>query len=97
MERVVMHVESSTESSCFLAPPPPSSQVALAKLLAHLDLPSSALMAVGDGGNDLEMIRVAGWGVAMGNATGAVSAAADVCVASNDEDGVAEALERFVL
>ena len=36
-------------------------------------------------------------GVAMGNASGAVKSVADAVVASNDEDGVAEAIDRFVL
>ncbi|EFJ39827.1 hypothetical protein VOLCADRAFT_100503, partial [Volvox carteri f. nagariensis] len=67
------------------------------RLLDHLDLPPSALMAVGDGGNDLEMVAGAGLGVAMGNAVPAVRAAAAAVVAGHNEGGVAEAFERFVL
>ncbi|KAG2429570.1 hypothetical protein HXX76_010805 [Chlamydomonas incerta] len=66
-------------------------------LLEHLGLPPSALMAVGDGGNDLQMVAGAGLGVAMGNAVPAVKAAAGAVVAGHDHDGVAEAFERFVL
>ncbi|PNH06702.1 Phosphatase YidA [Tetrabaena socialis] len=66
-------------------------------LLDHLGLPAAALMAVGDGGNDLAMLAGAGLGVAMGNAVPGVRAAADVVVAGHDEGGVAEAFERFVL
>ena len=51
----------------------------------------------GDGGNDLGMVANAGLGVAMGNAVPAVAAAAHVVVGSNDDHGVAEAIERFVL
>ena len=54
-------------------------------------------MAVGDGGNDLEMVAGAGVGVAMGNAVPAVRAAAAAVVAGHDDGGVAEAFERFVL
>ncbi len=54
-------------------------------------------MAVGDGGNDLEMVANAGLGVAMGNAVPAVKQAARLVVASNDEGGVAEAIERLIL
>lgn len=54
-------------------------------------------MAVGDGGNDLEMVSGAGVGVAMGNAVPAVKAAATAVVAGHDDGGVAEAFERFVL
>jgi hydroxymethylpyrimidine pyrophosphatase-like HAD family hydrolase len=43
------------------------------------------------------MLRHAGIGVAMGNAVPATRAAASAIVASNDEDGIAEAFERFVL
>ncbi|GLI70135.1 hypothetical protein VaNZ11_014943 [Volvox africanus] len=67
------------------------------RLLNHLGLPPSALMAVGDGGNDLEMVAGAGLGVAMGNAVPAVRAAAAAVVAGHDDGGVAEAFERFVL
>jgi hydroxymethylpyrimidine pyrophosphatase-like HAD family hydrolase len=56
-----------------------------------------AFMAVGDGGNDLEMVANAGLGVAMGNAVPAVKQAARLVVASNDEGGVAEAIERLIL
>lgn len=55
------------------------------------------MMAVGDGNNDLTMVDNAGLGVAMGNATVDVLKVADVVVADNDNHGVAEALERFVL
>ena len=56
------------------------------------------LMAVGDGMNDLPMIHYAGVGVAMANADPAVKARADyVTAADNDHDGVAEAVEKYIL
>ena len=54
-------------------------------------------MACGDSDNDLAMIRAAGLGVAMGNAEPEVKAAADVIVADNNHDGVAEAIHRYIL
>ncbi len=51
------------------------------------------VMAIGDGGNDAEMIRWAGVGVAMGNARGAVKEAADVIAPLNTEDGAAQIVE----
>lgn len=54
-------------------------------------------MAVGDGSNDLQMVSNAGLGIAMGNAVPSVKAAAAVVVSSNDEGGIVEAFERFVL
>ena len=55
------------------------------------------LMACGDGWNDLPMIRLAGLGVAMGNAQAPVKAAADWLTADNDHDGVGLAVEKFIL
>ena len=67
-------------------------------LLTHLDVDVSRVVAVGDGENDLGMLRLVGRGVAMGNAGAKVKAAArETLVATNDEDGVAEAIQRFVL
>eukprot|EP00793_Prasinoderma_coloniale_P005245 PRCOL_00001006-RA len=70
---------------------------ALADLTASLGVSMSEVAAIGDGDNDLEMVHAAGLGIAMGNARPGVLAAADAVVASNDEEGVAEAIERFVL
>ncbi len=55
------------------------------------------IIAVGDDHNDLDMIRSAGLGIAMGNAIAEVQAAADVVTGSNAEDGLVQAIERFVL
>ncbi len=66
-------------------------------LLQQLGISPERLLAVGDGENDIEMLQLAGIGVAMGNANATVKAAADAIVGSNDDGGVAEALERFVL
>ncbi|MCP4423174.1 MAG: HAD family hydrolase [Chloroflexi bacterium] len=66
-------------------------------LLAQMGVDPAAAMAVGDGENDLELLRLVGWGVAMGNAHDTVKAAADAVVGSNEKAGVAEAIERFVL
>ena len=66
-------------------------------LLTHLDVEMSRVVAVGDGENDHGMLKMVGCGVAMGNARPAVLGAAQAVVASNDEEGVAEALEKFVL
>ena len=56
------------------------------------------MIAVGDGLNDLPMIEYAGLGVAMENAPDGVKESADYITArTNNEDGVAEVLEKFVL
>ncbi|MEX0776533.1 MAG: Cof-type HAD-IIB family hydrolase [Phycisphaeraceae bacterium] len=70
---------------------------ALALLAEHYGLAREQVMAIGDAPNDQGMLRWAGLGVAMDNAWPSLRDAADVVVPSNDQDGVAAALERFVL
>ena len=65
-------------------------------LAKHLGLDRSQVMAIGDGGNDLAMIQYAGIGVAMGNASAEIKAAADRITASNDEDGVAKIIYEIL-
>jgi hydroxymethylpyrimidine pyrophosphatase-like HAD family hydrolase len=65
--------------------------------LQHLDIDPQRVLAIGDAENDVEMLQLVGLGVAMGNAVEHLKAVADQVVASNDEDGVAEAIGRFVL
>ena len=66
-------------------------------LLSSLGCDKDELMAFGDGYNDLSMIGFAGLGVAVANAQKVILDAADYVSASNDEDGVAQAVEKFVL
>jgi Cof subfamily protein (haloacid dehalogenase superfamily) len=74
-----------------------SKGVGVARLLQHLDIDPQRVLAIGDAENDVEMLQLVGLGVAMGNAVEHLKAVADQVVASNDEDGVAEAIGRFVL
>ena len=68
--------------------------LALADLLG---IEAAATIAVGDADNDIDMLRVAGLGVAMGNANAGARAAASVVVADNNHDGCAEAIDRYLL
>jgi Cof subfamily protein (haloacid dehalogenase superfamily) len=70
---------------------------ALARLADHLGLPLGETIGIGDNDNDLELVEWAGLGVAMGNASPAVKAAADYIAPPVDEEGVVEVIERFVL
>ncbi|MEN6413914.1 MAG: Cof-type HAD-IIB family hydrolase [Veillonellales bacterium] len=70
---------------------------ALAFLTDQLHINRQEVMAVGDSINDLDMIEYAGWGVAMGNGADAVKEAAQAVTLRNDEDGVAAAIEKYVL
>jgi len=71
--------------------------LALQVLAGHYGIRREEILAIGDSYNDLDMIRWAGIGIAMANARPEVKAAADYVTASNDENGVAEALHRYVL
>lgn len=64
-------------------------------LLLGIDLADT--IAIGDNLNDLDMIECAGLGVAMGNAPSETRARADHITGSNNEDGVAQVIERFIL
>lgn len=69
----------------------------LGRLLKHLGLDRSQMIACGDGFNDLSMIQYAGLGVAMANAQEKVKEAANYITASNEEDGVAQVIDKFML
>lgn len=62
-----------------------------------LNIQPEEVMAIGDQENDVAMIEYAGVGVAMDNAIPSLKAAADFITRSNHEDGVAYAIEKFVL
>lgn len=66
-------------------------------MAGHYGFTPEEAMAAGDGANDIPMIRHAGIGVAMGNASDRVKAAADFVTADVDSDGLSLAIEKFVL
>lgn len=58
-------------------------------------IPLSQVMAFGDNGNDIGMLRTAGLGIAMGNGIPEAKAAADMVTTSNDDEGIARVLSQF--
>lgn len=68
----------------------------LARLLELMGLKKEEMIACGDGYNDLTMIQFAGLGVAMENAVLPVRKAADYITLSNNEDGIAHVVEKFM-
>lgn len=78
-------------------PPGAGKEAMLRAALQDLNIPPEQAMAIGDAENDIGMIRLAGIGVAMGQAAQIVREAAQHVTASNDEHGVARAIERYVL
>lgn len=69
----------------------------LAVLLKEIGMRPEEMMAIGDGFNDRSMIQYAGLGVAMANAQDVVKESANYITLSNEEDGVAAAVEKFIL
>ncbi len=70
---------------------------AIERYMAHIGAPISDTIAIGDSGNDIDMIRMANVGVAMGNATEPIKQAADYITSDIDDDGILHALEHLGL
>lgn len=69
----------------------------LAVLLKEINMTKDEMIAIGDGFNDLSMIQFAGLGVAMANAQDIVKESANYITLSNEEDGVAHVVRKFIL
>jgi len=74
-----------------------SKGAALQKLAEKRGIPAENVMAIGNYYNDITMLTYAGLGVAMDNSPLDVKAAADAVTASNNEEGVKRALEKYCL
>jgi len=70
---------------------------ALKFIAGRLNINSQEIMTFGNGINDIEMLRYSGWGVAVGNSPSVVKNIARLVTGSNDEEGVAEVIEKYVL
>lgn len=71
--------------------------VGVSIIAEKLGIPMHEVIAVGDAGNDVRMIKNVGLGVAMTNASEDVKEVADYITLTNEEDGVAQVIERFML
>lgn len=69
--------------------------VGMEKILTRFGITRNECMAFGDGGNDIEMLRYAGYGIAMGGSAPEVQAAADYVTDTVDNDGIYKALARL--
>ena len=70
---------------------------ALENLAKKIGIRKEEIIAIGDNVNDLQMVKNAGLGVMMGNSAPYIKETADVVVKDNDNDGVAEAIEKYIL
>ena len=69
----------------------------LDRLITTLGITKEEVIACGDGYNDLSMINFSGLGVAMSNAADDIKAQADYVTLSNEEDGIAHVVDKFIL
>jgi len=74
-----------------------SKGTSLKNLCKELNILPEEVITIGDNENDISMLNYAGMGVAMGNAEEEVKEIADIITLDNDEDGVAEIIDKYVL
>lgn len=94
--KLPMNYPSGIRYNYEICPPGISKGTGLEQLCSLLGLSVRQSIACGDAGNDESMVRCAGLGVAVANASDALKSVADVIVADCEHDGLAEAIERFL-
>jgi Cof subfamily protein (haloacid dehalogenase superfamily) len=100
MQQALAGIASAARSQpyyCDVIPPGINKGRIVEVLANRLGLDRSEVAVLGDMDNDLDMFASAGFSIAMGNANDQVKAAASATTGSNDEDGWADAIERYVL
>lgn len=102
MKKILLEIPEATITSSFLhnleiGGATTSKAEALTQMGRLLNISSEEMMAVGDSPNDMAMLMACGLPVAVGNALDEVKAVAKYIAPTNDEDGVADAVEKFVL
>lgn len=93
----VLHICTSKPEFLELSHPEATKGHALAELAKLFNVRQQEIMAIGDSYNDIEMLEYAGLAVVMDNAHDDIKKFADYIAPSNDQDGVAEVLEKLVL
>lgn len=91
-----IEVSSSMEKNLELNRKGGNKGAGLLALAEYLDISRDEIMACGDSDNDYSMIKVAGLGIAMENGLDEIKKIADAVTLSNDQDGVAYAIEQWV-
>lgn len=89
------HTERWTEDFVDIIGDGASKALGLEVMAGHFGFTREETMAIGDGANDIPMLRYAGVGIAMGNASDKVKESADYVTGDVDEDGLAAALGRY--
>ena len=97
LEKMPLTYNSGIPLNFEISPQNVSKGMGLEILSRVTGIPLSQMIAVGDEGNDLEMVQTAGLGIAMGNAIEPIKAVADAITNDCDHDGVAEVIEKYLL
>ena len=92
-----LNVHRTLSTLVEVTPPKTSKGAALQFLAQHLTIPMAQTMAIGDEENDISILKAAGLGVAMGNASDVVKSAADVIAPPITEDGAVWAIKKYIL
>ena len=90
-----LQCQNSDPSHVEIMAPGVSKANAVLKLADIYHIKPEEIAAIGDSGNDVPMLELAGMGIVVANANAVARAAAEYQVASNDDNGVAEAIDRF--
>lgn len=91
------HHSDGTVESLSISAPQADKGTALRLVLERLEIAPEQAVAIGDNANDIPMFEVAGTSIAMGNALPAIQSQADAVAPDHDDEGVAWAVQRFVL
>ena len=97
MELGDLSISDSMGTNLEINAPGVNKGMGLIRLGRLLGIEREEVMACGDGNNDLMMLKEVGFGIAMANGADEVKEVADYITLSNEEDGVAAAIEKFVL
>ncbi|MBR4597066.1 MAG: HAD hydrolase family protein, partial [Opitutales bacterium] len=97
MQEVLLNCHSSRWTPLFadINPKSNSKATGMLEISKYFNIPPSQTFAIGDGENDIPMLRAAGLSAAMGNASDAVKACAGHVAPTVDEDGFAATLRKF--
>ena len=90
-----LQCQNSDPSHVEIMAPGVSKANAVLKLADMYNIKPEEIAAIGDSGNDVPMLKLSGTGIVVANANAVARAAAEYQVASNDDNGVAEAIDRF--
>lgn len=94
MEKI--HVTTSGWNYMDIIPQGVNKATGLKEFLAYLDVPRSELIAFGDGENDIEMLKLAGFSYAMENGQDSVKKIAKFIAPSNNDNGVFKVLNKYL-